>query len=87
MPYGSKHALILLQRVVAAGLSDRFQLGEVCPKDRFQFVGTLGRLVAAGYIEKVIEGCGRWFYRLTVAGVASANSKQPPRLKHHTDEA
>lgn len=60
-----RSALILLQRIVAAGLAERFQLRDVCPTDCCQFWPALDNLTEWGHCERITERVGRWHYRLT----------------------
>jgi hypothetical protein len=70
----------LVKRVARAGKAERFTLFEVCPQDATAFLVALEKLVAAGYAERVVEGCGKWFYRLTESGKAAARKRTPPKL-------
>jgi hypothetical protein len=67
----------LLRRVVAAGAAERFTFAEVIPlRERMRFIVSLESLVEAGWAERVPVGCGKWWYRLTPAGIEQA--KAPP---------
>jgi hypothetical protein len=71
--------LELLRRVVAAGKSGWFQLAEVAPREMARFVGPLTNLVDRGFVERVTEGCGRWHYRLTAAGLHAVRIGRLPQ--------
>lgn len=69
----------VLSRVVAAGKVSKFQLREVCPNDAATHANAFENLIEAGLIERVREGCGVWFCRLTAAGVVAGREKKLPR--------
>lgn len=70
----------LLRRVTAAGLADRFQLRQVCPRDASAHLGAFDALVEYDLVERVTEGCGAWHYRLTAAGRQAAAAEGPLRF-------
>jgi hypothetical protein len=72
----SPAAVRYLRRVLAAGLADRFQFGDVLePLDRFRYLPALDVLLDLGHVERVKVACGRWWYRVTAKGKSLAEGK------------
>lgn len=67
----------LLVRVIEAGVEERFQLRDVCPRDAGTFLGALSWLVDHGFVERVSVRCGVWYLRLSAEAVACVKEGRP----------
>lgn len=71
--------LDLLARVAAAGLNNGFRPFDVVPCRVSQYAEALDNLIDMEFVERVVERCGRWFYRVTPAGAAYLATGKPER--------
>ncbi len=67
-------ALRILRRIAALPTPERFGLRDACPGDAARLVVAFDTLLEFGFVERVVEGCGVWHYRLTAKGVAAVAS-------------
>ncbi len=67
-------ALKILRRIAALPTPERFGLRDACPQDAARLSTAFDTLLEFGFVERVVEGCGRWHYRLTAKGRGAVES-------------
>lgn len=77
----SRERIDLLNRVAELGAADRFRLVDLSPTWPGEWATALDQCLDSGLVERVIERCGVWHYRLTAAGRAAHLAGKLPRQK------
>lgn len=73
----------LLNRVAELGAADRFRLVDLSPAWPGEWSTALDQCLNSDLVERVIERCGVWHYRLTAAGRAAQASGRLPKQKRN----